>query len=455
MEQINAIDRREASPGLTGDRGPDDPGPRTVLWLKGLYHELVGPSEAPDGSKSESSEAESAPRNGDTVHPRSRSRAAAAKGARPGTISSAARSSDPSPAPGPATPLNNYVVKIDELVIEEGSFFALLGPSGCGKTTLLTILGLARQPSRPDRHLPAVGRFQVFEKNDVTGQRQAHDIVNLWKLGRSGREIEGLRRSFLGFALQSGELLPNLTVYENVEMPLRLNNVLPAVARQRVESVLKQFGTARDDGTPSEKLWDRRRNLPGELSGGEYQRVAIARAVAHQPHILFLDEPTNNLDPKTAGMAIKTLVRLQREEGITVVMITHDRELAFKFATHIVEMNTPQRGLGHIERRWIKGEDMLWRLCNPRWGVTDAKSANRFPPATYASDRDVSDSVSQAARKGEKSGAVRLARRPIKQSVTLKLLCQASAWTYVAVNTRVRGAARKAQDIWDRRYDLP
>lgn len=279
-----------------------------------------------------------------------------------------------------------YVVRVDELNLPRGEFVAILGTSGCGKTTLLTILGLARRPFRHDNGMPAAEHFCIREFNKRGSVD--HNIMSLYESVAGLRKIEDLRRRLLGFCLQSGELLENLTVQENVEMPMRLNRWATEKTRDRTRELLEILSHAHpgeashENGREDEKgkLWKRCRHLPSSLSGGEYQRVALARALAHRPEILFLDEPTGSLDPNTARSALATLARMQQEEDVTVVMITHNEELAKEFAGYIVRMHSPKEGHGTIERFEKNEGKGAWINTDSSW---------RPIPATHAgSDQD-------------------------------------------------------------------
>ena len=227
------------------------------------------------------------------------------------------------------------------------STVALLGPSGCGKTTLLTVLGLLRSPT----HAEKIERF-VMRTPGQDGAWIQHDLRESW-LGRRRRHIEELRRRHLGFALQSGELLPALTVRENIAAPLRLNGINGSECRTRIDELLVSFDledAAPTGSTPNDhSLSEPRRRLGGQrvnrLSGGEYQRVALARAIAHRPTLLFVDEPTSALNRELAHDALRQLRILQcgpQSHG-ALIMITHDENLAMTFADVIVRM-APKRG---------------------------------------------------------------------------------------------------------------
>jgi putative ABC transport system ATP-binding protein len=186
----------------------------------------------------------------------------------------------------PLTVLNDIT-----FTLERGGFLAIVGPSGSGKTTLLGLLaGLDR---------PSAGRVEL-------------DGQDLGALTEDQRAR--LRAEKVGFVFQSFQLIPTLTARENVQVPLELRGE-PAEAR--AIELLERVGLA-----------DRAHHYPAQLSGGEQQRVALARAFSIRPQILFADEPTGNLDAKTGATIIDTMVALNRELGTTLVMVTHDHDLA-------------------------------------------------------------------------------------------------------------------------------
>jgi len=175
--------------------------------------------------------------------------------------------------------------------LEPGGFLALLGPSGSGKTTLLGLLAGLDQPTS--------GRVRM----------EGQDLALL-----SEDERAHLRRDKIGFVFQAFQLIPTLTARENVEVPLGLRG---EDGRARAESLLARVG-----------LGDRGHHYPAQLSGGEQQRVALARAFVHGPRVLFADEPTGNLDAQNGALVIGLLEELNRETGTTLVLVTHDLELA-------------------------------------------------------------------------------------------------------------------------------
>jgi putative ABC transport system ATP-binding protein len=177
--------------------------------------------------------------------------------------------------------------------IRSGEYVAIAGPSGCGKSTLLSILGLLDTPTE--------GRYTL------NGQ-----LVTDLPLSQRAR----VRNREIGFIFQSFNLIGDLTVYENVELPLTYRGMKAAERKERVLNALERVGMAH-----------RAKHLPSQLSGGQQQRVAVARAVGGQPSILLADEPTGNLDSKN-GEAVMELLRELHRGGATICMVTHDARYA-------------------------------------------------------------------------------------------------------------------------------
>lgn len=191
------------------------------------------------------------------------------------------------------------------LEIRAGEFVALLGSSGSGKSTLLNLLaGLDR---------PTAGAIHVRGRNLA-----ALDAV----------ELARYRRDTVGMVFQSFNLLPRMTLEENVELPLRLAEVEHGEREARVGAALDRV-----------RLGARRRHRPSELSGGEQQRGALARALVNRPAILFADEPTGNLDSVNGEQILLLLKEIQESMGMTVIMVTHERALAERFANRIVVLS--------------------------------------------------------------------------------------------------------------------
>lgn len=190
------------------------------------------------------------------------------------------------------------------LSITAGEFVALLGSSGSGKSTLLNLMaGLDR---------PTSGAIRADGKN----------LAEL-----SSLELARYRRNTVGMVFQSFNLLPRMTLAENVELPLRLAEVDHAERSSRVAEALQRV-----------KLDKRTGHRPAELSGGEQQRTAIARALVNRPKILFADEPTGNLDSTTGEAIMNLLLEIRSSLGMTIIMVTHERPLAEKFASRLAIM---------------------------------------------------------------------------------------------------------------------
>lgn len=181
------------------------------------------------------------------------------------------------------------------LNIKEGEFVSVMGPSGCGKSTLLNIIGLLDNPS--------VGTV---------------DILNSPTSDMKDNELSRFRNRNIGFVFQSFHLIPSLNVTDNVALPLGYRNGLSTKERrEKVVEVLTRLG-----------LSHRLRHFPSQLSGGQCQRVAIARAIIGNPRIILADEPTGNLDSKMGQEVMDILHQLNKEDGRTIVMVTHNEHQA-------------------------------------------------------------------------------------------------------------------------------
>lgn len=181
------------------------------------------------------------------------------------------------------------------LEVKEGEFLSIMGPSGCGKSTLLNIIGLIDEPSS--------GTVKV------AGQ----------EISANQKNIAAFRNQNLGFIFQSFHLINDLSVRDNVELPLIYRNVSGKQRREMAEQALISVG-----------LKNRMKHFPSQLSGGQKQRVAIARAIVGQPKILLADEPTGNLDSVMGNEVMDILIDLNEERKTTVVMVTHDEQMAKK-----------------------------------------------------------------------------------------------------------------------------
>jgi putative ABC transport system ATP-binding protein len=188
------------------------------------------------------------------------------------------------------------------LKVEKGDFVAILGPSGSGKSTLLNMIGALDKPTEGKVFIEGV---DVSTLND--------------------NQLADLRRS-IGFVFQFFNLIPRFDAKGNVELTLSIAGLDKNERRKRAEELLETVG-----------LKERMNHKPSELSGGERQRVAIARALANNPRFLLMDEPTGNIDSKTAKEIMSLVKRLNKDEGVTIIMITHDQQLATQ-AKRIVKM---------------------------------------------------------------------------------------------------------------------
>ena len=197
------------------------------------------------------------------------------------------------------------VVALDDinLDIEKGKLIILKGRSGSGKTTLLNLIGALDWPTE--------GSI-LFDEVDISS------------IGE--KERTNIRKSQMGFVFQSFGLVPLMTAYENVEFSLRIAGVSRGEFRERVENCLDFVGMKK-----------RMKHRPFELSGGEQQRVAIARAIVHRPKLILADEPTAELDSKMSLQVMKVFKDLVREEGVSIIMTTHDQEV-MEIADQVYEL---------------------------------------------------------------------------------------------------------------------
>lgn len=189
--------------------------------------------------------------------------------------------------------VETHALRDFNLHVKEGDFISVTGPSGSGKTTFLNIAGL----------------LETF--NGGTYMLDGLDVSNL-----NDKQRSQLRNEKIGFIFQSFNLIPDLDLFDNVDVPLRYRGFNKAERKERIENSLEMVG-----------LINRMKHLPSQLSGGQQQRVAIARALAGEPRFLLADEPTGNLDSKMAH-SVMDLMQDINQKGTTIVMVTHDSELA-------------------------------------------------------------------------------------------------------------------------------
>ncbi|MBV8251971.1 MAG: ABC transporter ATP-binding protein [Chitinophaga sp.] len=182
------------------------------------------------------------------------------------------------------------------LHVAKGEFLSIMGPSGCGKSTLLNIMGLLDEPSKGELHI------------------DGHTVTRL-----SDKELAGFRNKRLGFIFQSYHLINDLNVLDNVELPLLYRKVNAKERRRLAAAALEKVG-----------LSNRLQHFPSQLSGGQKQRVAIARAIVGEPEIILADEPTGNLDSAMGNEVMDILIQLNQHDKTTIVMVTHDEQMARK-----------------------------------------------------------------------------------------------------------------------------
>jgi len=185
--------------------------------------------------------------------------------------------------------------------IKEGESLSIIGPSGSGKSTLMGLLAGLERPSKG----------QILFHGEAI-QNLSEDDLSIW------------RRKSVGFIFQNFRLIESLTALENVRLPLEINGENTQDASNKAFSLLKEVGLA-----------NRQNHFPQQLSGGEQQRIAIARAYIHQPAIIFADEPTGSLDPKTADAVFEKLLKINRDKKTTLILVTHNLELAKRLDRHI------------------------------------------------------------------------------------------------------------------------
>ena len=203
-----------------------------------------------------------------------------------------------------------YALRDVSLTVEHGEFIAIMGASGSGKSTLMSVLGCLDRP---------------------TSGRYWFDGIEVAQLAEP--DLAGLRSERLGFVFQSFNLLPRTSAIDNVALPLLYAMSGQGHARvrfDRARAVLDKLG-----------LRDRERNTPGQLSGGQQQRVAIARALINQPSLLLADEPTGNLDTRNSNEIMQTLSSLNRQQGVTIIVVTHEPDIA-AFADRVLTMRDGQ-----------------------------------------------------------------------------------------------------------------
>lgn len=224
---------------------------------------------------------------------------------------------------------DNRVVALDDVSmgVERGEMVAIMGPSGSGKSTLMTIIGLL--------DVPTSGRY-LIDGIDASGLDRAAQAA--------------VRNQKLGFVFQNFNLLPRLSALQNVALPMVYARISAAEREQRARAALEAVG-----------LGNRLSNRPNELSGGQKQRVAIARALVNNPAILLADEPTGALDSRTGHEIMNLFRQLNREQGITVVVVTHDAEVG-KQMDRIVSLRDGQINMDALHEYYGIQTDEIGRV---------------------------------------------------------------------------------------------
>jgi len=226
-----------------------------------------------------------------------------------------------------------FELRIPSLEVAAGEFLAVVGASGCGKSTLLDMLGLVLKPDSAE----------LFTLAPRLKTRQGAK-VNL--LNKPERVLSLLRRREIGYVLQSGGLLPYLTVRENILLPCLLNRYPADLAAKETERIAQQLGIS-----------DQLTKKPAHLSGGQRQRVAIARAMAHGPCQVLADEPTAAVDHLTALEIRDAFRSLAREQGVALIMVTHDRNLIKGCADRSVTFDVRKIASGHTLSTLVETAD--------------------------------------------------------------------------------------------------
>ena len=226
-----------------------------------------------------------------------------------------------------------HVLKDIDLQIHRGEFVSIMGPSGSGKSTLINILGFLDNQ---------------FEGTYILDGKQIEQ--------RTDRQISQLRNQLVGFVFQDFNLIETMTVEENVRLPLIYSGMTAKQTRPKVEAALERVG-----------LKDKLKNVPHELSGGQKQRVAIARALINEPQFIIADEPTGALDTKTSTLIMDILKQRHEEDGVTIVMVTHDPALQAYATRNIVIVD------GQIsQKRW---EDLEYETLAQRSNIQSQEVA--------------------------------------------------------------------------------
>jgi putative ABC transport system ATP-binding protein len=205
-------------------------------------------------------------------------------------------------------------LQIPEFIVEFGEFVAVIGPSGCGKSTFLDLLALVLRPNKDS--------FGTFRFSCGPNGFEAHDIIQFWRNCREN-EIAAIRRNSIGYVLQTGGLLPFMTVGQNLELALRLKNLNHSSIR--VQEIAFTLGI--EEQLPKK---------PQYVSGGERQRAAIARAMIHEPLVVLADEPTAAVDHTRARIILEKFSQLARKQKTAIILATHNYELVKEMVDKMV-----------------------------------------------------------------------------------------------------------------------
>lgn len=214
-----------------------------------------------------------------------------------------------------------FRLRVPELQVSAGEKVALVGPSGCGKSTLLDVLALVTRPER--------ARLFSFRP-----EGQVLKVAEYWNRNDQN-QLGDLRSKHIGYVLQSGGLLPFISCYDNIALSLRL---LGRPVDKRVRELARELG-----------IEAQLKKLPSQLSAGQRQRVAIARALAHKPNVVLADEPTSSLDPVTGARVMEMFMELVEDNGVTLILATHDWPAVERFGLRSLEFEAQQADDGTVE----------------------------------------------------------------------------------------------------------
>jgi len=264
------------------------------------------------------------------------------------------------------------VVALDDICLEigEGEMCCIVGASGSGKSTLLNQLAGLEKPTK--------GHVYIG-KQDISSMTED--------------ELAAFRQQHLGFIFQSYNLLPSMTAAENVALPLMFKGIGKKEREKRARAELKKMG-----------LLSRANHKPTEMSGGQQQRVGIARAFVAKPRVIFADEPTGNLDSTTSQQVLYSMLKMAKEDGITFVMVTHEKELSYcgdRIVTikdgRVLENKLLTEEEKAANRAQLFGDLTSTDVAEPETNVKEEKSAKKKPPAPKKTTAEKAQAVQNAA----------------------------------------------------------